>query len=375
MQVGVFDYELPSELIAQHPLTDRDASKMLVLDASQQVWVDRLFIELPEVLRGDELLVCNNARVISARLLGRRLGVRSGRVGKQKRSRQQHLSSQIEVLLLRQIEADTWESLVRPGRKVGTGERLVFSNGEIEAEVTGRGELGLRTIRLTVQGDLSAVLERIGHVPLPPYIDRPDEPSDRERYQTIFAKRPGAIAAPTAGFHFSSQVVDRLKSRGVEICELTLDVGLGTFQPIRGDVVEDHQMYWESYDIPESTAVAVLEARRTGRPIVAIGTTVVRALESAATPDQRSMRSGAGLSQKRSKVEILPGRGETNLFIYPGYEFQVANQLLTNFHLPRSSLLVLVAAFAGRDFLLRAYRHAVEEKYRFYSYGDCMLMR
>jgi len=374
MQIEDFDYELPSELIAQHPLTDRDASKMLVLDTRHRVWVDRRFRELPEVLRGDELLVCNNARVIPARLLGHRLGVRSGRVPKPKRFRQQHLGSQIEVLLLRQIEADTWESLVRPGRKMSTDEHLVFGNGEIEAVVIGRGELGLRTIRLTVKGDLSAVLERIGHVPLPPYIGRPDEPSDRGRYQTIFAKRPGAIAAPTAGFHFSPQVVDRLKSRGVEICELTLEVGLGTFQPIRGDVVEGHRMHSESYDIPESTAVAIQEARRTGRPVLAIGTTVVRALESAAAAG-REKRSAARLSQGSRELEILPGRGETNLFIYPGYEFQVANQLLTNFHLPRSSLLVLVAAFAGRDFLLRAYRQAVEAKYRFYSYGDCMLIR
>lgn len=371
MKVAELDYELPSRLIAQHPLAERDGSRMLVLDKGRQRWQDRQFQELPDILRGDELLVCNNARVIPGRLLGRRLGVRSGSVGKQKRLKGEYLRSQIEVLLLRQLELGIWESLVRPGRKVGTGERLVFGNGEIEAEVISRGELGLRTIRLTAREDLSAVLERVGHVPLPPYIRRPDEPNDRTRYQTIFAKRPGAIAAPTAGLHFSGQIVDRLKARGVEICELTLDVGLGTFQPIRCETVGNHQMHSESYDIPESTAVAIQQARRSGRPILAIGTTVVRALEAAAAKGPIPWRP----ERDRQRVEISSGRGETDLFIYPGYAFWVVDQLLTNFHLPRSSLLAMVAAFAGRDFLLRAYAHAIEEEYRFYSYGDCMLIR
>ena len=372
MRLTDFDYELPKGLIAQRPLADRDASRMLVLDTTHRTWEDRWFRELPEILQGDELLVCNNARVIPARLLGHRVGIRSEPAGKRSKVQRQYLSSQIEILLIRQLEVDSWEALVRPGRKMRIGERAVFGTGEIEAEVIDSGSFGLRTIRLATHGDLPTALERIGHIPLPPYIDRPDEKEDHERYQTIFARQAGAIAAPTAGLHFTPQIIERLKACGVRVCEITLQVGLGTFQPIRSDEIEQHRMHAESYEIPEATAVEIQKARREGRAILAVGTTVVRALESAAA---KSAQSDALRSPGKAKeIEILPGPSETNLFIYPGFSFRVVDRLLTNFHLPKSSLLVMVAAFAGRDFLLRAYEHAVKQEYRFYSYGDCMLI-
>jgi S-adenosylmethionine:tRNA ribosyltransferase-isomerase len=239
------------------------------------------------------------------------------------------------------------------------GERILFGEGELEAEVLSRGELGLRTLRFISHSEasISRHFERLGHVPLPPYIERADETSDRERYQTVFAKRPGAIAAPTAGLHFSSEILEKIRARGVEICELTLHVGLGTFQPIHGETLESHVMHAESYEIPAETADRIQAARDAGRPIVAIGTTAVRALEDAAL---RAAESG-------SANLVLPGKA--------GFRFRLVEGLLTNFHLPRSTLLALVCAFAGREHVLAAYKHAVEEGYRFYSYGDCMLIR
>ena len=246
-------------------------------------------------------------------------------------------------------------------------ERVLFGEGELEAEITGRGEFGLRTLRFVSrdQRSVNEHFERLGHVPLPPYIERPDESTDRERYQTVFAKRPGAIAAPTAGLHFSEQILKQIRERGVEICELTLDVGLGTFQPVRSATLEEHAMHSESYEIPGETAERINAAHAAGRPILAIGTTVVRALEDAA---QRTAQAGATNA-------VTAGKAQAQLFIIPGFPFRVVNALLTNFHLPRSTLLALVCAFAGRETVLRAYRHAVEAGYRFYSYGDCMLIR
>jgi S-adenosylmethionine:tRNA ribosyltransferase-isomerase len=249
-----------------------------------------------------------------------------------------------------------------------TGERVLFGQDELEAEVTSRGELGLRTVRF-VSHDAHSVaehLEGLGHVPLPPYINRADEASDRERYQTVFAKRPGAIAAPTAGLHFTPETLTKIRERGAEICELTLNVGLGTFQPIHGETLEDHVMHGELYEIPEETAERIGAARAAGRPVLAVGTTVVRALEDAAL-------CAAGCAKNK---ELLPaGPAEASLFIVPGFHFRMVDALLTNFHLPRSTLLALVCAFAGRENVLATYRHAVEAGYRFYSYGDCMLIR
>jgi len=366
MRVADFDYELPADRIAQYPAAERDASRLLLLDRESGRWEDRRFGELPHLLRGNELVVVNNARVMPARLYGRRTGVRS--MAPSRKTRREHLQATIEVLLTRQVDTDTWEALVHPGKKVRTGERIRFGEGELEAEVLGRGEYGLRTLHFEGAGVTLDALERIGHIPLPPYIDRPDEPADHERYQTVFASVPGAVAAPTAGLHFTSKILEQLRARGAEICEPTLHVGLGTFQPIRSETLEAHTMHAEAYEIPESTAARVEAARREGQPIVAVGTTVVRALEDAAAKATRSGRAGGGLS-------LLPGHAQATLFIYPGHAFGVVDALLTNFHLPRSSLLALVCAFAGTENVLGAYRHAVESGYRFYSYGDCMLIR
>lgn len=368
MDIAEFDYHLPTDRIAQHPLANRDESKLLMVERAGDFWSDHIFRELPGLLRGDELMVVNNARVIRARLFARRAGVGAEPVGRQSRHKREYLRARIEVLLSRAVGENTWEALVRPGRKVRLGERLIFGDGELEAEVIGRGEFGLRTLRFAGKQDVEAVIERIGHVPLPPYIHRPDVVEDAERYQTVYARRGAAVAAPTAGLHFTEKTLAELCARGVEICELTLNVGLGTFQPIRGDKVERHRMYPEWYEIPDETAEKIRRAKLEKRPVLAVGTTVVRALEDAA---QRLARE----HPSRTSQVLRAGAAEAELFIYPGHEFRVVDQLLTNFHLPRSSLLVLVCAFGGRDLILRAYRHAVETGYRFYSYGDCMLIR
>ena len=365
MRLDELEYSLPREQIAQRPLEHREASRLLLLDRSSGAFEDRLFKQFPILLRGDELLVINNARVIPARLFGKRAGVHSQPPSRATRT--EHLSGRVEIFLTRSLDSQTWEALVRPGRKMQVGERVLFGEGELEAEVLSRGQLGLRTLRFTShdQSDLNQHLERLGHVPLPPYIERADESSDRERYQTVFAKRPGAIAAPTAGLHFSTEILEQVRARGVEICELTLNVGLGTFQPIHSETLEGHAMHSESYEIPEETAHRIQVARDAGRPILAIGTTVVRAMEDAGL---RAATSG-------SSNVVLPGKVDAQLFIIPGFRFRAVDGLLTNFHLPRSTLLALVCAFAGREHVLAAYQHAVQSGYRFYSYGDCMLIR
>jgi S-adenosylmethionine:tRNA ribosyltransferase-isomerase len=365
MRVDELDYHLPPNQIAQRPLENRDASRLLSLRCATREVGDHRFAELPTLLRGDELLVLNNTRVIPARLFGRRAGVHSQPPSKVSRS--EHLTGKMEVLLTRQVGKDRWEALVRPGRKMPKGERVLFGEGELEAEIIARGELGVRTLQFvsTDQRSVGEHLNRLGHIPLPPYIDRPDEAADQERYQTVFAKNPGAIAAPTAGLHFTPEILDQIRQRGVEICELTLDVGLGTFQPIHAETLDAHAMHAENYEIPEQTAQCIHDARAAGRPILAVGTTVVRALEAAA------LRA----SEKGSSRLLLAGKAEARLFIFPGFRFRVVDALLTNFHLPRSTLLALVCAFAGRDCVLDAYRRAVDAGYRFYSYGDCMLIR
>ncbi|MGA7794207.1 MAG: tRNA preQ1(34) S-adenosylmethionine ribosyltransferase-isomerase QueA [Candidatus Acidiferrales bacterium] len=371
MRLSDFQFELPPGLIAQQPLPQRDASRMLILDRKNQTWEDSAFRSLPDLLRGDELIVVNNARVIPARLFGHREGIRSEKPGRNRRTVREFLSSQIEVLLTREVAPQEWEALVRPGRKIRVGERIDFGDGELFAEVLSRGEYGLRRIRLTAKGDVTQAIERLGHIPLPPYISREDQPADRERYQTIFADHPGAVAAPTAGLHFSPAILERLRQRGIEMATITLDVGLGTFQPIHEEEIEQHQIHSERCEIPEAAAAAICKARRDGRPILAVGTTVVRALEDAA--EKSATRHGEKWDPAKSLVE--PGPAEAGIFIKPGHTFRVVDQLLTNFHLPQSTLLVLVSAFAGRELILRAYQHAVAAKYRFYSYGDCMWIK
>jgi S-adenosylmethionine:tRNA ribosyltransferase-isomerase len=365
MRLEDLDYHLPASQVAQRPLDCRDASRLLQIDRSTGRLNDRLFRDLPELLQGDELVLLNNTRVIPARLFGRRTGVHAQPPSRT--TRMEHLTGKVEVFLTRQRDWQTWEALVRPGRKMQTGERVLLGEGELEAEVISRGERGLRTLRFVSRDacSVSEHLERLGHIPLPPYIRRKDEVADRERYQTVFAKHPGSIAAPTAGLHFTPEILKKIHGRGVEICELTLEVGLGTFQPVHTETLEDHVMHAESYDIPGETVERIQQARAARRPILAVGTTVVRALEAAAL---RAAESGS--------AELLrPGKADARLFIYPGFDFRVVDALLTNFHLPRSTLLALVCAFAGREKVLGAYHHAVQAGYRFYSYGDCMLIR
>jgi S-adenosylmethionine:tRNA ribosyltransferase-isomerase len=354
MNLSDFDYPLPEDRIAQHPLEDRASSRMLVLDRSRQCWEDRVFRDLPQFLQRGDCLVLNDSKVFPSRLFGHRAGLRSLPVGKKNPARKLHLKGVVEVFLVRRHAEDpmVWDALVRPGRKIHVGERIRF-NQDLEAEIVARGEFGERTIRFLNGGDLFGKFDRIGHVPLPPYIRRPDEPADRERYQTVFASRTGSVAAPTAGLHFTPEILDACRSAGADIAYITLHVGLGTFQPIHTASVEEHRVHSECYEIDEENA---RKLRAAGR-LVAAGTTSVRTLETAIR------RGGLGAS-----------RGETDLFIYPGFTFEATGAMLTNFHLPRSSLLLLVCAFAGRDFVLAAYRHAVEAGYRFYSYGDCMLI-
>lgn len=344
---------------------------MLIVNRKTLAWEDSTFRSLPDLLGGNELIVVNNARVIPARLFGRREGVRSEKPGHNRLAAREFLSSTIEVLLTREVAPQEWEALVRPGRKMRVGERVEFGDRELCAEVIGRGEYGLRRIRLTAKGDVTQAIERLGHVPLPPYISREDQPQDRERYQTIFADHPGAVAAPTAGLHFSPAILERLRQRSIEMAAITLDVGLGTFQPIHEQEIEQHQIHSERYEIPEAAAAAICIARRNGRPILAVGTTVVRALEDAA--EKSAARHGEKWDQAKSLV--APGVAEASIFIKPGHKFRVVDQVLTNFHLPQSTLLILVCAFAGHELILRAYHHAVDARYRFYSYGDCMWIK
>jgi len=360
MRLSEFDYDLPKELIARRPLAERDASRMMVLNRAEQSLCDAAFRDLSDILRPGDLLVVNNTKVFPARLLGRRRGTQAQKVGRHNPAVREYLTTEIELLLTRNEGDDVWTGLVHPGRKIRTGEVLVFGDEELEAEVLGRGEYGLRKVRLAArEGSVANVIDHLGHVPLPPYVSRPDEPMDRETYQTVYAKVRGAVAAPTAGFHFTQRIFDALGARGIDICEITLHVGPGTFRPVQVEDVEDHKMEAEQFEISAAAAQTITKAIDEHRRVIAVGTTSVRALESVALEHEG---------------KVVATRGETNLFILPGFEFRVIQGLLTNFHLPKSTLLMLVSAFAGRDVTFRAYQHAIEERYRFYSYGDCMLI-
>jgi S-adenosylmethionine:tRNA ribosyltransferase-isomerase len=360
--VSDFDYHLPEELIAQEALADRAASRMLRVNRHSGDLNDVAFSDLPGLLHPGDLLVFNNTRVFPARLYGHRSGSRAQQLSPQNPAMKRFLQGNIEALLVKQVgDTNDWIALVRPGRKIGIGEHLYFGeSGELEAEVVARGEFGERTLRFPRISGFFEIIERIGHVPLPPYIGRDDRPVDRERYQTVYARERGSVAAPTAGLHFTPEILEQLAERRVETAELTLHVGLGTFQPVHEERVEDHQLHSERYQITQKAADAINRALLERRRVIAVGTTSVRTLEHAARI------SGHGLVQ--------PGSGETGLYIYPGFEFKVISGMLTNFHLPKSTLLMLVCAFGGKDHVLAAYRHAVEQRYRFYSYGDCMLI-
>jgi S-adenosylmethionine:tRNA ribosyltransferase-isomerase len=350
MNVSDFDYELPEELIAQEPPAVRGGSRMLAMERETGEWQDRWFRDLPEFLREGDLLVMNDSRVLPARLLGHRR-LSGGTLAE----------GRVEVLLLEQTDEWTWTALARPGKKLHAGARVVFGiqsegSATLESEVLAAGENGERTLRFEECADFWQRLEGLGHVPLPPYIHRADEGSDRERYQTVFARERGSVAAPTAGLHFTDAMLAAIRARGVEIAFVTLHVGLGTFQPVTEERVEEHRLHEERYALPAATAAAIATAQREGRRVAAVGTTVVRTLEHCAR------RTGGWEAHS----------GRTDIFLYPGAQFLVVGAMLTNFHLPRSTLLMLVSAFAGRERVMAAYEHAVAEGYRFFSYGDCL---
>ena len=361
MLVSDFNFVLPEELIAQEPLSDRAASRLLHVNRSSAQLRDAHFRDFPDLLKPDDLVVFNNTRVFPARLFGRRSGSKAQPVSASNPASRDFLRGQIEILLTRQLSQDPneWECLVRPGRKIGVGELLFFGpHDELKAEVIARGTFGERHIRFAPTPDFFGAVDHIGHVPLPPYIDRSDRPADRERYQTVYARQKGSVAAPTAGLHFTQEILARMNGRGIETAEITLHVGLGTFQPVREERVEDHKLHREGYVISNESASAINRALDARRRVVAIGTTTVRTLEFSAGKSGR----------------VQAGAGEADIFIYPGYEFKVAGAMLTNFHLPQSTLLMLVCAFGGQQRVLAAYGHAVAGCYRFYSYGDCMFV-
>lgn len=352
MQVSDFDFDLPAELIAQEPARERGTSRLLRLDRSSGVLAHHVVTDLPALLRPGDLVVVNNTRVFPARLLGHR----------------DPSGGAVECLLVSRLEppdatgAELWEALVHPGQKLKPGARVIFPGAiTIHGEILERRFFGRRTVKLWAEGGvpMDLAVDAIGHMPLPPYIKRPDSAGDRDRYQTVFAQTRGSIAAPTAGLHFTPELLAALDARGVERAEVTLHVGYGTFQPIRVESVEAHTMESEPFEISEHTALSINRALDDGRRVIAVGTTTTRTLEHAA-------RINGG--------RIAPGRGRTELFIYPEFEFRVLSGLLTNFHLPQSSLLMLVSAFGGREPVLHAYQEAVAKRYRFYSYGDAMLV-
>jgi len=376
--VSDFNFHLPEDLIAQAPLADRSASRLLHVDRSTGQLSDWGFRDLAGLLRPDDLLVLNNTKVFPARLWGRRAGLNSQPVSTHNPAARDFLQGRVEVLLTRQMGSGSgpdrgeckndWECLVRPGRKIQLGERIFFGDDEgrtgeeqdvLQAEVIARGSFGERTIRFQPVNDFFGRIARIGHVPLPPYIARPDSSADRDRYQTVYARERGSVAAPTAGLHFTPGVLAQIADRGIETTEVTLHVGLGTFQPVRVQRVEEHKLHREPFTISAAAASKINSALAASRRVIAVGTTTVRTLEYAA---------------RQAEGCISAGSGEADIFIYPGYKFQVVQGLLTNFHLPQSTLLMLVCAFAGRENVLRAYDHAVAQRYRFYSYGDCMFL-
>lgn len=354
LRVADFDYDLPEELIAQEPPQERGTSRMMVVERSTGAWRDGSFAEFPSLLQAGDLLVLNDSRVIPARLYARRVLQRD----------HEKPSGRIEVMLIEPAGENEWRALVRPGRKVAIGELLQFPTADgrivLEAEVIERGEYGERVLRFASVADFFVALEAIGHMPLPPYIHRDDVNTDWERYQTVFSQERGSVAAPTAGLHFTPRALESIGAKGVEVARVTLHVGLGTFAPLRVDRVEDVHLHRERYSLSAATAEAINRAVSEGRRIVAVGTTVVRTLEHCA--------------REANGMPLVAHAGTTDIFISPGYAFRLVGGLLTNFHLPQSSLLMLVSAFAGRERVLAAYRHAVEAGYRFFSYGDCMFL-
>jgi S-adenosylmethionine:tRNA ribosyltransferase-isomerase len=360
MDVQEFDFDLPEELIAQTPLLNRTASRLLKLNKQTGEIKHQQFENLIDELEAGDLLVMNDTRVIPARLFGMK----------------RDTGAKVEVLLLSSLGEDRWEALVRPGKRIKTGAIIEFggsgddeaaSEAPLTAVIEEEGEMGARVLRFQYKGIFNELLDKLGQMPLPPYIK--EQLSEKERYQTVYAKHEGSAAAPTAGLHFTKTYLEKLQGKGVQLAFITLHVGLGTFRPVSAETVEEHEMHAEYYELSAEAAAKLNEARIKGKRVVAVGTTSARTLETAAKTN-----SEAAYQQQSNLQLIQPSRGWTNIFIYPGYQFQVVDALLTNFHLPKSTLLMLISALAGRDNVMRAYEEAVKERYRFFSFGDAMFI-
>jgi S-adenosylmethionine:tRNA ribosyltransferase-isomerase len=340
VKITDFDYSLPEELIAQEPVRDRDASRLLVVRLDREGFAHRSFTDLCDYLEPGDTLVINDTKVIPARLMGIK----------------ENTGARVEVLLLKQLDAKRWEALVRPGKRVRAGARLIFKKDLLAGRILGETSYGGRIVEMDFEGSFEEILDELGVMPLPPYIKKPL--LDKDRYQTIYARLAGSAAAPTAGLHFSEELLGRIRSQGVAVAPVLLHVGLGTFRPVKAADITRHRMHEEYYEVPEETAALIAAAKERGGRIIAVGTTTTRCLESAADENGR----------------LRPGSGWTGIFIYPGYKFKVIDGMVTNFHLPKSTLLMMVSALAGREKILAAYREAVERRYRFFSFGDAMLI-
>ena len=348
MKITDFDYDLPEELIAQKPADKRDASRLLVVHRDNDTIEHKHFYDILEYLRPGDTLVLNNSKVLPARLFGVKVAT----------------GAEVEFLLIKRIEGDTWETMVRPGRRLKPGDVVRFADEPLlEAEIIDYGKDGTRIVRFRYEGIFMERLEQIGSMPLPPYIQRSSEEEDKSRYQTVYCREEGSVAAPTAGLHFTEELLEKAKTKGVELVYVTLHVGIGTFRPVKVENVEEHSMHFEEYSIDEESAAAINRAKREGRRIISVGTTSTRTVESAAYYDEE-----AGCMQ------VKAGNGSTGIFIYPGYEFKIIDSLITNFHLPKSTLLMLISALYDREKILGVYEEAIKERYRFFSYGDAMFI-
>ncbi|MDF3003225.1 MAG: queA [Bacillota bacterium] len=342
MHINDFDYNLPEELIAQHPADKRDESRLMVIDRSTGELSHKHFYDILDYLNPGDCLVMNNSKVLPARLFGVK----------------EHTGAKVEFLLIKRIEGDIWEAMVRPGKRLHPGDRVSFGDGTLMADIIEHSEGGTRLVKFEYEGVFLELLEQLGKIPLPPYIERESGAEDKERYQTVYCKEEGSVAAPTAGLHFTEELLKRAEKKGVKLAYVTLHVGIGTFRPVKCETIEEHKMHFEEYHIDDENANIINETKRSGGRIISVGTTSTRTMESAATED--------GI--------ILPGEGSTGIFIYPGYRFKVVDCLITNFHLPKSTLLMLVSALYNRENIISAYNEAVAQDYRFFSYGDAMFI-
>ena len=347
MNIEEFDYELPKELIAQTPMEQRDECRLMVLNRAEGTIEHKHFYDVLDYLKPGDCLVMNDSKVIPARIFGVK----------------EKTGAHIEFLLSKRIDGDRWETLVRPGRRLKPGDKVDFGNGKLEAEILEYGKDGTRIVEFHYDGIFMERLEELGSMPLPPYIERPSDEEDKDMYQTVYAHYDGSVAAPTAGLHFTKELLKKAQDKGVKLAYVTLHVGIGTFRPVKCENIEDHHMHFEEYFVQPETADIINQTIQEGGRIISVGTTSTRTLESAAYMDE-----------KTGKYLVKSGHGNTGIFIYPGYEWKIVNALITNFHLPKSTLIMMVSSLYSREKILEAYNEAVKEKYRFFSYGDAMLI-